>query len=184
MFRIGKKPIKIPQGVDIKKEDSILKVSGPKGELVREIHSEINVEMKEEKVFVSLKKDEDKASRKIKALLGLYRSLINNMIIGVSEGFKKDLEISGVGYKAEVKDENLVINIGFSHPVIINKEKDIEFSTERNTITVSGIDKEKVGIISAKIRKIRKDDPYKNKGIKYAGEKLLKKEGKKAVGSE
>jgi len=182
MSRIGKQPIQIPEGVEVKKENDVLVFSGKKGEIKKEIPESINVEINNGKIFVSLK--EGKITRKIKALWGLYRNLYYNAVKGVSEGFQKKLEITGVGYKAKVEGKDLVLNIGFSHPVKIECPEEIEFSAEKNSITVSGIDKEKVGDIAAKIRRIRKADPYKGKGIKYEGEKIRRKEGKKAAGAE
>ncbi len=181
MSRIGKQPIEISKEVTVKKKNGNLVISGPKGEIIREIHPEIKTEIKDGQIFVSLKRDFTEAPKKIKALWGLYRTLIKNALIGVTEGFEKKLEIKGVGYKAEVKGDDLILNLGFSHPVEIKSSEGIEFSVKRNVITVSGINKEKVGRIAAEIRGVRKADPYKAKGIKYVGEKIRRKEGKKAV---
>ncbi len=181
MSRIGKQPIKIPEKVKVEKENGILKISGPKGEIIRKIHPEIKTEIKDGRIFVSLKRDYNSSPKKIKSLWGLYRTLISNALRGVKEGFEKKLEINGVGYKAQVQGDKLILNVGFSRPVEIETPEEIDFSVERNIITVSGIDKEKVGRVAAKIRGVRKADPYKAKGIKYVGEKIRRKEGKKAA---
>lgn len=177
MSRIGKKPIKIPESVKVEVEDQTVKISGPKGELVQEIRPEIKVEIKEGEILVSLQRE----SNKSRAFWGLYRTLIFNKIVGVTEGFEKKLEIQGVGYKASVEGEGLVLNIGFSHPVEIKGPEGITFSVDKNIITVSGIDKEKVGEVAAKIKRVRKVEPYKGKGIRYVGEKVRRKEGKRVV---
>ncbi|PJE69787.1 MAG: 50S ribosomal protein L6 [Candidatus Staskawiczbacteria bacterium CG10_big_fil_rev_8_21_14_0_10_38_10] len=185
MSRIGKKLIELPEGVNINKEGETLKVSGPKGEIVKTIPSEIKVEVKEGKVFVSLQEKGYLAgAKKHQALWGLYRSLINNWIRGVKEEFYKKLEIEGIGYKAVVEKEGLVLNVGFTHPVKIKCPEGIKFLVEKNIITVSGIDREKVGQIAAIIRKAKKAEPYKGKGIKYVGEKIRRKEGKRVVAAK
>jgi len=184
MSRVGKKPIKIPQGVEVKQEDGNLIVKGAEGEIVQELHPEIKAVVGNGKVVISLNREYSTAPQKIKALWGLYRNLINNAILGVSQGFEKKLEINGVGYRAQVEGEDLILNVGFSHPVKVKCPEGIKFSVEKNIVTVSGIDKEKVGRVAAKIRKIREADPYKAKGIKYIDEKIRRKEGKKAVGAE
>lgn len=184
MSRVGKKPIEIPKGVEIKQEDDKLKIAGSRGEIIRELHPEIQAIIENGKVVVSLKREYSTAPKKVKALWGLYRALINNAILGVSRGFEKKLEINGVGYKAQLEGEDLSLNIGFSHPVKVKCPEGIKFSIEKNIITVSGLDKDKVGRTAAKIREVRKADPYKAKGIKYEGEKIRRKEGKKAVGAE
>ena len=177
MSRIGKKPITIPEGVEIKIEDSEIRVKGPKGELKREIRPEIKVEIKEKEILVSPLKE----TKKTKAFWGLTRALINNMVKGVIEGYEKKLQIEGVGYKARVEGEYLILEVGFSHPVKIKQPEGINFSVEKNIITVSGIDKELVGQVAAKIRKVRPPEPYKGKGIRYLGEQIRKKAGKKMV---
>lgn len=178
MSRIGKKLIEIPQGVKVEISEKEIKISGPKGELKQFIHPEIKVEIKDNKIFVSPKTE---LSKKGRGLWGLYRALISNMVEGVSKGFEKKLEIEGVGFKANVEGENLVLNLGFTNPVKIHKIPGINFLVERNVITVSGPDKERVGHIAALIRKQKKAEPYKGKGIKYQGEKIRRKEGKKVV---
>jgi len=176
---MGKKPIQIPEGIKVEAGDNNLKVSGPKGELQIELHRDIKVELKDNEILVSPRKENP--SKKAKALWGLYRALIFNMVEGVSKGFEKKLEIEGVGYKAIVDGENLVLNVGFTNPVKIKKPEGVNFLVEKNVITVSGISKEEVGQISAIIRKVKKAEPYKGKGIKYQGEKIRRKEGKKVV---
>jgi len=178
MSRIGKKLIEIPQGVKVEIADREIKVSGPKGELKQAIHPEIKVELKDNKIYVSPKSE---LSKKGRGLWGLYRALISNMVEGVSTGFSKKLEIEGVGFKANVEGENLVLNLGFTNPIKIEKIPGVSFLVEKNIITVSGPDKERVGHIAALIRKQKKAEPYKGKGIKYQGEKIRRKEGKKVV---
>ncbi len=181
MSRIGKKPIEIPANVEVLINDGEISVKGPKGELKGRIRPEIKVEKKENLIIVSPIKETKKTS----AFWGLQRTLIANMVEGVSNGFEKKLEIRGVGYRAEMKGEDLLLKVGFSHPVIVEKVDGIKFSVEKNNlISVSGIDKELVGQVAAKIRKIRPPEPYKGKGIRYLGEEVRKKTGKKAVGTE
>lgn len=180
MSRIGKKPIEIPEGVEVKIEKKEITIKGPKGELKREIRPEVNVELKEKELILSIKNE----TKKAKAFWGLTRTLLANMIEGVTKGHEKKLEIQGVGYKANLEGENLVLIVGYSHPVNIKKPEDIDFKVEKNIIIVSGQDKELVGQIAAKIRKVRKPEPYKGKGIRYVGEYVRRKVGKKAVGTE
>jgi len=176
MSRIGKKPIPIPQGVELKIEEGIVTAKGPKGELRKKVPFGIEVKIRPNKeAIVSLKRSKEKA------LWGTWRSLIANMIEGVSKGFEKKLEIQGVGYKARVESEDLVLDVGFSHQVKIKKREGISYSVEKNIITVSGIDKEKVGQTAAEIRKVRPPEPYKGKGIRYKGEYIRRKVGKKAA---
>ncbi|MBI3631342.1 MAG: 50S ribosomal protein L6 [Candidatus Staskawiczbacteria bacterium] len=182
MSRIGKKSIQIPEGVKVEMGDQTLKVLGSKGELKIELHRDIKIELKDNEILVSPKKENP--SKKAKGLWGLYRALIFNMIEGVTKGFEKKLEIEGVGYKAVVNGENLVLNVGFVNPVKIKKPEGIDFKVEKNVITVSGISKQTVGQISAIIRKSKKAEPYKGKGIKYQGEKIRRKEGKKVVSAK
>ena len=181
MSRIGKKLIEIPQAVKVEINGQELKVSGPKGELKMNIHRNIKVENKDGKIFVLPNKE---LSKKEKGLWGLYRALIFNMVEGVSKEFEKKLEIDGIGYKAIVQGDELVLNVGFSHPVKIKKPEGINFSVEKNVITISGINKENVGQIAAEIRAVKKAEQYKGKGIKYQGEKIRRKEGKKVVASK
>ena len=181
MSRIGKKLIEIPQGVKVETSNDEIKVSGPKGELKRIIHPEIKIEIKDDKIFVLPKNAQ--FSKRGRGLWGLYRALIFNMVEGVSKGFEKKLEIEGVGYKAAVNGDDLVLNVGFINPVIIKKPEGVGFLVEKNVITVSGSNKQVVGQIAAEIRKAKKAEPYKGKGIKYQGEKIRRKEGKKVVAS-
>lgn len=177
MSRIGKKPIEIPSNVKVEIDGQKITIEGPKGKLSREIRPEIKVELKEGKIILSPKK----TGKNVKAFWGLSRALLFNMVKGVTEGFEKKLEIQGTGYKARVEGEELILNVGFSHEVKISPPENIKFSVEKNIITVSGIDKEKVGQIAAKIRKVRPPNPYTGKGIRYLGEEVRKKEGKKAA---
>ena len=177
MSRIGKKPILIPENVEVKIEGNKVIVKGPKGELSREIRPEIKVETKEEKIFVSPQVE----TKKTKAFWGLTRALIANMVKGATEGFEKKLEMVGLGFRASLEGENLVLQVGFTHPVKIKAPQGIKFSVEKNIITISGVDKEKVSQMAAKIRKVRPPEPYKGKGIRYLGEVVRRKVGKKAV---
>ena len=178
MSRIGKKLIEIPQGVTATISEKEIIVKGPKGELKQFIHPEIKVESKDGKILVSPKTELSKRGR---GLWGLYRALISNMVEGVTKGFSKKLEIEGVGFKANVEGENLILNLGFTNPIKIEKITGVSFLVEKNVITVSGPDKERVGHVAALIRKQKKSEPYKGKGIKYQGEKIRRKEGKKVV---
>ncbi len=178
MSRIGKKLIEVPQGIKVEISEKEIKVSGPKGELKQFIHPEIKVELNDNKIFVSPKA---KLSKKGRGLWGLYRALIANMVEGVSKGFEKKLEIEGVGFKANIEGDNLVMNLGFTNQVKIAKIPGVNFTVEKNIITVSGADKERVGHFAALIRIQKKTEPYKGKGIKYQGEKVRRKEGKKVV---
>jgi len=175
MSRIGKKPIEITQGVSAVLTDGVLTIKGPKGELKREIDKNVKVEIKDNKIFINSEKGN---------FWGLYRALVYNMVEGVSKGFEKRLEIEGVGFKAAVEGESLILNLGFTNPVKIRKPDGIDFKVEKNVVIVSGINKEVVGEISALIRKQKKAEPYKGKGIKYQGEKIRRKEGKKVVAAK
>lgn len=177
MSRIGKKPIIIPEGVEVKIDGQKVTVKGPKGGLTFEVSPQILVELVNGSVKVSQKR-EDKNTR---ALWGLTRSLIFNMVKGVSEGYEKKLELEGIGFKANVEGKKLTLNVGFTHPVVIEAPEGINFSVEKNVITVSGIDKQLVGETAARIRKVRPPEPYKGKGIRYQGEVIRRKEGKKAA---
>lgn len=180
MSRIGKKPIEIPKGVEVKVENNTVFVKGPRGELQKDVPLEIKIEIKDNEIFVSPGKE----TKRTKALWGLFRTLIFNMTKGVTDGYEKKLEIHGVGYRANLEGEDLILLVGFSDPVKINKVEGIEFSVEKSIITISGIDKELVGQIAAKIRKVRKPEPYKGKGIRYLGEEVRRKSGKKAATAE
>jgi large subunit ribosomal protein L6 len=177
MSRIGKKPIEIPKGIEVKIEGDLVKIKGPKGELSQKIRPEIKVEIKEEKIFVSPQIE----TKKTKAFWGLTRTLLANNVKGVIEGYEKKLQIEGLGYKAEIEGENLILRAGFSHPVKIKAPSGIKFSVDKNIITISGINKELVGQVAAKIRKVRPPEPYKGKGIRYLGETIKLKPGKKVT---
>ncbi len=179
MSRIGKKPISIPEKVEVKIEDQKITVKGPKGELSKQLPQEIKVEAKEGKIFLFPRVE----TKKTKALWGTWRQIVFNMIEGVVRGFEKKLEIEGLGYKAMLEGENLLLHVGFSHPVKIVPPPTIKISVEKNIIVVSGIDKELVGQVAAKIRKVKPPEPYKGTGIKYLGEIIRRKAGKKAVTS-
>ena len=176
MSRIGRAPIESPAGLSATLGEEIqVPLKGPKGELSRHIHPEMKVTVEGNIVKVERPSD-DKTHR---SLHGLSRTLIHNMVLGVTEGFSKSLEINGVGYRAQKQGKNLNLSLGFSHPVIVEPPKGIEFDVpSANAITVKGIDKEVVGQIAAEIRGFREPEPYKGKGIKYAGEHIRRKEGK------
>ena len=176
MSRIGRAPIEIPAGVTVKVDDSnLVAVKGPKGELSRQIPKDMKISVEGSVIKVDRPSD-DKTHR---SLHGLSRTLINNMVVGVTDGFSKSLEIKGVGYRAQKQGKNLNLSLGFSHPVIVEPPAGITFEVpSANAIVVSGIDKELVGSMAAKIRSFRKPEPYKGKGIKYAGEHIRRKEGK------
>lgn len=177
MSRIGLKPIEIPQGVEIKVEGQKVTVKGPKGELSKEIHSDITIKLEDNVITVARPSDH----KDHRALHGTSRTLIGNMVEGVTKGYEKSLEISGVGYRASKQGNKLVVNAGYSHPVEIDHIDGIEIDVPKNTqLTVKGIDKELVGAVAANIRAIRPPEPYKGKGIRYVGEYVRRKEGKTA----
>ena len=177
MSRIGKEPISVPSDVQVSIEGRSVGVTGPKGSLDLDLPGEINVRQEDSTVLVERPNDD----RKNKALHGLTRSLINNMVIGVSEGFKKELEIVGVGYRAAKSGDGLELQLGFSHPIKVKAPDGITFDVPEPTqIIVSGINKEVVGQVAADIRSYRKPEPYKGKGIRYAGEHVARKAGKAA----
>jgi large subunit ribosomal protein L6 len=180
MSRIGKQPIDVPQGVEVRLEGSRIDVRGPKGTLHREVHPRMKVTVDDGTVRVERTSDE----RLDKSLHGLTRSLIANMVAGVTEGFEKRLEIQGVGYRAALQGRDLELQVGFSHPVRFPAPEGIEFEVPAaNRIVVRGIDKQLVGEVAANIRKVRKPEPYKGKGIRYEGEYVRKKAGKAAKGA-
>ena len=177
MSRIGKLPVAVPAGVTVNiQDDNTVSVKGPKGELTRKLHKDMTIKMEGAELIVSRPSD----AKNHRAMHGLYRSLINNMVIGVTKGYEKSLELVGVGYRAQAESaKKLVINIGFSHPVNVDAPANISFATPNpNKIVVSGIDKQEVGAIAADIRAIRKPEPYHGKGIRYEGEVVRRKEGK------
>jgi large subunit ribosomal protein L6 len=176
MSRIGKTPVPVPDGVDVTIDGSHIVVKGPKGTLEREVPGAITVRRDGDQLLVERPNDE----RQNRALHGLVRSLVNNMVVGVTTGFRKELEIVGVGYRATAQGaENLELALGFSHPVRVAAPAGITFEVPAPTrIAVTGIDKEVVGQVAANIRSIRKPEPYKGKGVRYAGERVLRKAGK------
>ena len=176
MSRVGRKVITIPGGVEIKQDGSKITVKGPKGQLEREFSSEITVKVEGNDINVTRPND----LPDIRALHGTTRAVLNNMIVGVSQGFEKKLELVGVGYRVQVAGKGLTLALGYSHPVEIEAIEGIEFKVEGNTkIAIEGINKELVGQIAANIRSKRPPEPYKGKGVKYADEQIRRKEGKK-----
>lgn len=175
MSKIGKQQINIPTKVYVHFAGNSLSVKGPKGELSMTMFEPINLEMNSNWIRVTPKE----LTKKNKSIWGLARSLVNNMVIGVSEGFSKKLEINGVGYKASIDDNLLILTLGFSHDIVYPIPKGINVKCVKNVIEVSGIDKQLVGQVCADIRSFRKPEPYKGKGIKYEDETILRKEGKK-----
>ncbi|MFA5125003.1 MAG: 50S ribosomal protein L6 [Patescibacteria group bacterium] len=178
MSRIGKNPISFPAGVEVKVSDGLVTVKGPKGSLQEKLHPLVSAEVKDNSIIVSVENQEVKSQR---ALWGLFGSLIRNMIKGVTDGYSKQLEISGVGQKFAVSGKKVVLNVGFSHPVEFAIPEGITITTEGNIMTISGIGKQLVGETAAQIRRIKKVEPYKGKGIKYVGEQFIKKAGKAAA---
>ncbi len=171
---IGKQPIIIESGVTVVKDGRSITVTGTKGVLSWTVPIGIDVEIADDKVVVKKMSE----AKYLEKFYGLTRSLLSNMVMGVSKGFDKKLELSGVGYRAKVDGKDLVLNLGFSHPVKIAAPENVSFKVEENIITVSGIDKQIVGDVASRIRKVRPPDPYKAKGIKYEGEKIRRKAGK------
>jgi large subunit ribosomal protein L6 len=178
MSRIGRLPVVIPSGVQVDLKGNEVEVKGPKGTMKRTFSKQIEIVMEENKLIIKRNSEE----QNVRALHGTTRSVLNNMIVGVSQGFTKVLEIDGVGYRAEMDGSNLVINVGFSHPVKVASPAGISFAVDTKTrqITINGYDKEIVGQVAADIRKIRPPEPYKGKGIHYLGERLRHKAGKSA----
>lgn len=178
MSRIGNKPIEVPKGVKVSFANSLLTVEGPKGKLLQSYDPKISFEAKDQWITVS-RADEEKPT---KAKHGLYRNLLNNMCIGVNAGFKKTLIINGVGFRAEVKGNLLVLNLGYSNQIEYVIPKDVQISVETNVkVTVAGISKEKVGLVASEIRSLRGPEPYKGKGIRYDDEVIRRKVGKSGV---
>lgn len=176
MSRIGKKPVPLPAGVSASTENQILTVKGPKGALELQMRDEIAYDIGDDGILVKPAND----TKQARAFWGMQRTLVQNLVTGVSEGFTKVLEISGVGYRAAAQGRNLRLQLGFSHDVNFPVPEGVEVKTpDANTIEISGIDKQKVGQVAAEIRRWRKPEPYKGKGIKYRGEYIFRKEGKK-----
>jgi large subunit ribosomal protein L6 len=174
MSRIGKQPIAVPSGVVVTVDQSEITVAGSKGTLKQFTMPGITVKQEGEQVLVTRANDE----AMLRAKHGLMRSLVNNMVTGVSQGFSKKLEINGVGYRVAMQGADLKLNLGFSHDVIYKLPQGVTATVEQNTITVSGIDKQQVGQVAAEIRALKKPEPYKGKGIKYTGERIIRKSGK------
>ena len=176
MSRIGHVPVEIPDKVEITRDGSEIKVEGPKGELSETISSRLDIEIDGDEIVITRPTD----SKDDKSLHGLARSLVKKMIKGVTEGFTKKLELNGVGYRAVKKGNNLELQVGYSHPVVIEPQGDIQFEVEDGIITVTGIDKQLVGEVASNIKGVRPPEPYNGKGIKYADERIRRKEGKTA----
>jgi len=176
MSRVGKQPIAIPDGVDVKIDGRAVRVKGPKGELSREISDVVSIASKDGQLHVSRPDD----SRQARSHQGLVRSLVANMVEGVATGFTRDLEINGVGYRAEKKGNFIRFDLGYSHPIFFELPELVEASVQQTAIQLSSIDKEAVGQVAAAIRSLRKPEPYKGKGIKYKEERIIRKEGKSA----
>ena len=183
MSKLAKKPVTIIEGVNVIIENNSVKVSGAKGNLEFRIPEGVDVKSIEGRLVVSLK---DKSNEELKPSLGLTRAMIANMVTGVSKGFAKNLELSGVGYRAQLSGQDLLLSVGFSHPVKVAAIPGLTFTVNENIITISGVDKDLVGNTAAKIRAIRPPEPYKGKGIKYQNEKIRRKVGKaaKALGAK
>lgn len=175
MSRIGRKPIPVPAGVEVKIDGNVVTVKGPKGTLTKEFHKDMTITLEDGQIKVTRPSDE----KEHRALHGLTRTLINNMVEGVTKGFEKSLELVGVGYRAAKQGKKLVLNVGYSHPVEMVPEDGIEVEVPApNKIIVKGVDKEKVGAFAANIRSVREPEPYKGKGIKYENEVIRRKVGK------
>ena len=178
MSRVGRKPIPIADDVKVQISDHQVKVSGPKGELGAALHRDLSVEMKDKQLIVSRHSDD----KEHKSLHGLWRALLRNMVSGVTQGYSKKLELVGVGYRAEMKGKKLQLLVGYSHPILFTPPEGIQIQAPAQTnITITGIDKQLVGQVSAKIRSFRPPEPYKGKGIKYEGEFIRRKAGKAAA---
>ncbi len=176
MSRIGRMPVPIPKGVQVAIKNSHVTVKGPKGELSRSFNPDMTISVRDDQIVVARPTD----NRQHRALHGLTRALLANMVTGVTKGYRKDLEVIGVGYRAEIRGNNLVLYVGFSHPVEIAPPSGITFDTESRgkSIVVEGMDKELVGEIAARVRRVRPPEPYKGKGIRYVGEHVRRKAGK------
>jgi len=176
MSRIGKRPVPLPAGVTASTEGQVLSVKGPKGQLEMPMRDEISYEIGDDGIVVKPGND----TKQARAFWGMQRTMVDNLVTGVTEGFSKTLEISGVGYRAQAQGRNLRLQLGYSHDVNFPVPEGVEVKTpDQNTVEISGIDKQKVGQVAAEIRRWRKPEPYKGKGIKYRGEYIFRKEGKK-----
>lgn len=181
MSRIGRMPITVPAGVEVKNENNLITVKGPKGEITKQFSTELGIEVAEGTITVTRPSDD----KKHRSLHGLTRTLIANMVEGVTNGYSKTLEIEGVGYRAAKQGTKVNLSLGFSHPVIIEETDAIKLDVPQpNKIVVSGIDKQAVGQFAAEIREKRPPEPYKGKGIRYAGERIIRKEGKSGKGKK
>ncbi|MCL5774614.1 MAG: 50S ribosomal protein L6 [Patescibacteria group bacterium] len=181
MSRVGKKPVILPSGVKAELKAGSLNVTGPKGTLALELHPKVKLTVAADKIDVNIENPENK---KDKALWGLFRALIQNLVDGVTKGFEKKLEVNGVGFKVASQPGKLVMSLGFSHPVEVAVPKDLAVTVDKNVITIAGADKQKVGQFAAEVRELKKPEPYKGKGIKYIDETIVRKAGKvvKVVG--
>ncbi len=178
MSRIGKKPVLLPSGVEAKKDGELLKIKGPKGSLSAKVHSAVKLELEKNEIRCSISSTE----KSVKALFGLWRALINNMVVGVTNGHERKLEIIGVGYKAEIQGKRLRLALGYSHPIVFSAPEGILIKAPTPTsIVISGADKALVGQVAAKLRSYRVPEPYKGKGVRYEGEFVRKKAGKAAA---
>ncbi|MEK7671673.1 MAG: 50S ribosomal protein L6 [Bacteroidota bacterium] len=178
MSRVGRKPIPIANGVKVRKTAQEVSVKGPKGELSARVHQDIGFEITDNQVFITRSSD----AKNVRSLHGLWRALVQNMVKGVTEGYQRKLELVGVGYKAEMKGKKLQLALGYSHPILFAPPDSIKIETPAPTnITISGIDKQLVGQVAAKIRSFRPPEPYKGKGVKYEGEYIRRKAGKAAA---
>jgi large subunit ribosomal protein L6 len=177
MSRIGKIPVKVPTGVKVNFDNQVMTVEGPKGKLTQSYHSIIKFEDKGDEIVVSRPNEE----KQTKAFHGLYRNLLNNMVTGVSAGFSRTLIVTGVGYKAEVRGNLLVLSLGFSSDIYVGIPEGITIVVEAGRVVISGIDKQKVGELASQIRKLRPPEPYKGKGIRYSDEQIKRKVGKSGV---
>lgn len=175
MSRLGKQPVTIPQGVEVTFADGVFTVKGPKGTLSRTMKDRVAITIADGVITTAPKTDADRP------LWGTYAAHINNMIKGVTEGFTKELEVEGVGYRMEVKGNNVALSVGFSHPVELAIPEGVSATAEKNKLTLTGADKEVVGQFAADVRKVKKPEPYKGKGIHYVGEYIIRKQGKKGV---
>ncbi len=178
MSRVGKLPVQIPQGVKVEVQDNHVKVEGPKGTMTQDFSPDVSIKVEENTVVV----ERNKETKQARSYHGLYRQLVQNMVTGVSTGFSRRLLVTGVGYRAEVNDDRLILNIGYSNPIEYVIPEGVTVTTEgQNKVIVSGMDKQKVGQVSSEIRSLRMPEPYKGKGIKYEDERLRRKVGKSGI---